>query len=194
MPLGDDPARNYLALRGLSSIPDDIRYLARCPHGPRPRTIFEPALLVAVREGKALQAVQRIFLEPGHARHKSKAMLGRMARGAWQGRRSGAVLALAEGFETAAAFSQLTGLSCWASLGAWRLDRIALPAEIREIVIAEDNDAEGARAAARAYAYYASIGLDVRRFPPPHRHNDWADVLEDADGKGRGVGRVTPSR
>ena len=56
-----------------------------------------------------------------------------------------------------------------------------LPHGLTELIIAEDDDAEGAAAAARAVAAYARDGLTIRRMPPPRPAglkgpNDWATI------------------
>lgn len=66
-------------------------------------------------------AIQRIFLDPETAGYVRKVMLGTPLTGAWRGREGGTALAIAEGFETAGAFTRLNDISCWASLG----DRVA---------------------------------------------------------------------
>src|SRR3546814_5464549 len=79
--------------------------------------------------------IQRIFLDPETGKYRMKLMLGRPVQGAWQGGgQSTACLALAEGFETARAFTLLQGLPCWASLGARRLDQEIGRAACREKV------------------------------------------------------------
>src|SRR3546814_1012716 len=105
----------------------------RCPYRPKPWTTFHPALLVAVREGGRLTAIQRIFLDPETGKYRMKLMLGRPGQGAWQGGgQSTACLALAEGFETARAFTLLQGLPCWASLGARRSEEH--PSELQSLM------------------------------------------------------------
>ena len=109
-------------------------------------------------------------------------MIGRPAAGAWRGSSAdGNALAIAEGFETAARFSMITGIPCWASLGAARLPLLEIPPHITELIIAEDDDAEGAAAAMRAIAAYAAIGRRIVRRPPPRPPGfrgplDWAMV------------------
>src|SRR3546814_18646508 len=66
-------------------VPCDVRFHPRCPYRPRPWTLFLPAMLVAVREGPRLTVIQRIFLDAQTASYSMKLMLGRPARGAWQG-------------------------------------------------------------------------------------------------------------
>ena len=170
-------AEQYLESRSLLLGLLDVRFHPRCPHKPKPYTQFKPALLVAIREGRSLVAVQRIFLgRDGEA--IEKVTLGTAGRGAWQGGNPiGGKLAIAEGFETAAAYTALTGTPCWASLGARRLPLIALPASITELVIAEDHDEEGRRAGAITAELHVMNGLQVRPHRPRVRDFDWADVL-----------------
>src|SRR3546814_5555584 len=96
-----------------------------------------------------------------------KLMLGRPGQGAWQGGgRAASCLALAEGFETARAFTLIQGAPCWASLGARRLDQILLPQGLTSLILAVDNDAEGELAAARAALRYARPGLEITWMAP----------------------------
>lgn len=184
LPVEGTLAERYLAIRHLWPITEDLRFHPRCPYRPKPWTTYHPALLVAVREGLRLTAVQRIFLDPSTARYRMKLMLGRPARGAWRGGGQGrGILALAEGFETARAFTMLRELPCWASLGAKRLDQILLPPGLTSLILAVDNDAEGERAADRATARYSRPGLTIAR-EAPAGHKDWAEALEAAIGAG----------
>lgn len=171
-------AERYLGGRHLLPPPADVRFHPRCPYMPKPRTVFLPALLVAVREGRKLVAIQRIFLDPVSAEYVRKVMLGMPGSGAWRGRAGGTTLAIAEGFETADAYSRLHDIPCWASLGARRLNQLVIPAGVTALRIAEDNDAEGRRAAQKAEDHYARPGLIIHRDPPPARFKDWAKVLD----------------
>lgn len=148
LPIPGTLAERYLTLRRLMPVPDDLRFHPRCPYRPRPSTLFLPALLAAVREGVRLTAIQRIFLDPHTGRYRMKLMLGTLAQGARQGNGAGqGALALAEGFETARAFTMLTDIPCWASMGAKRLDLIRLPSASTASSLLFDNDAEGWRGA-----------------------------------------------
>lgn len=178
LPPDGSPAAEYLAGRGLVGPLPDVRFHPRCPWGPKPTTRFLPAVLVAVREGSTLRAVQRIFLDLKRGGYLDKVTLGRLGSGAWQGGRAGATLALAEGFETAAAFTQVNAIPCWATLGAARLDRIRIPASVTRLIIAEDNDPEGRRARSKAWKAYREQGLTLARMPPPRQYGDWADALK----------------
>ena len=178
LPIEGTLGKRYLRGRGLSPEFADLLFHPRCPCGPAPRTRFLPALLVGVRENAKLCAIQRIFLDPATGRYTEKMMIGSPSAGTWRGRPATDTLALAEGFETAAAFMQIHGIPCWSPLGAWRLDRVELPASVRTLIIAEDNDSEGRRAARKAWAAYRPLGLTLRRMPPPAGFADWNKVVE----------------
>jgi hypothetical protein len=145
---------------------------------PKPKTVFEPALLIAVRETRRLVAIQRIFLNKATADYTRKVMLGMPGNGSWRGGEGGTILAIAEGFETADAFARLNAIPCWASLGARRLNQLIIPSAIDTLLIAQDNDAEGRRAADKAEIHYRRPGLTIRRAPPPAKFKDWAKVLD----------------
>lgn len=180
-------AERYLIGRHIDLGPADLRFHPRCPLGPKPHTVFRPALLVGVREVRRLVALQRVFIDPATGRYDSKVMLGQPGQGAWQGRPlTGDTMAIAEGFETAAAFTIIHGVPCWASLGARRLDQLRLPPGVSTLLIAEDNDPEGSGAADRAEAHYARPDLTIRRAPPPGRIKDWAVALERERERGGG--------
>lgn len=73
-------AERYLASRGLLPVPTDVRFHPRCPLGPKPMTVFKPALLIGVREAQRLVAFQRIFLKPDGG-YSQKATLGTLGTG-----------------------------------------------------------------------------------------------------------------
>lgn len=179
-------AERYLASRYLPAALADIRYHPRCPLGPKPLTVFKPALLVAARDDAELTAIQRIFLDPADASQKAKVTIGRPLAGAWRGGGSARTLAIAEGFESAAAFMLLNGVPCWASLGARRLDQLAIPDRVETLLIAHDADAEGQRAACRAKSRYQRPQRRILPAPPPDGLKDWADSLRAHHERGGG--------
>lgn len=170
-------AEHYLRHRHFDDIPPGLRFHPRCPLQPRPHTVFRPALLVAVHERTQLVALQRIFLDPVTARYTRKVMLGYPAAGAWQGGRPRETLAIAEGFETAHAFTILHNIPCWAALGA-RLNQIVVPERVKRLLIAEDNDGPGRAASDRVIERNARGDLIIERRPPPRHFGDWANVLD----------------
>jgi hypothetical protein len=175
VPIANTPGEEYLTRRGITSDVPDVRYHSRCPKGRSPQTVFKPAVIVAVREGRALRALQRIFLDLEAGGYSEKLMIGTPQAGAWQGTIPTDTLAIAEGFEDAACYTRLTGVPTWAALSAARLHLLAIPENVKTIVIAEDNDPEGMRAAVRAKQVYTEQGFTVRRHNPGP-HGDWAEV------------------
>ena len=186
MPVPGTLGDRYLSSRFLVPLPNDVRFHPRCPLGPKPRTLFKPALFVAVREANRLVAIQRIFVDPATARYTDKATLGALGTGAWRGGGLGPTIGLAEGFETARAWSIIHGLPCWASLGSRRLDLVAIPASVTTLILAGDNDLAGRRAVARSMEVYAS-GTREARPDYPVGYKDWAAALE-AQRRGGGGG------
>lgn len=174
----------YLIGRCLPLDLPDVRFHPKCPLGRKPNTAFHQALLVAVRDGGHLVAVQRIILDPRTNQHQGKFLLGRCGQGAWQPRPNGRVLALAEGFEDAAAFTSLTGVACWAAMGASRLPLLKLPKDLDTLIIAEDNNAPGRMSAYRANIAYDRPGLQIIRSSPGCL-DDWAAANEWIHQPGR---------
>ncbi|MGN5376418.1 DUF7146 domain-containing protein [Sphingomonas hankookensis] len=172
-------AERYLAGRFLLPVTNDLRFHPRCPFGRKPLTVFKPALLVGVREGKSLVAVQRIAIDPVTCAYTDKATLGQLGTGAWQGGGLAASIALAEGFESARAFSILhDDKPCWTSLGSRRLDLVDMPDEVTDLTLAGDNDTPGRLAVRKAIQRYVSATRIIRVAWPPKGFKDWAEVLE----------------
>jgi hypothetical protein len=174
------PASTYLASRGLAATPAELRHHPRTPYGPSPLTQFRPALIAAVRGEAGLVAVHRTFLDPRGRKLADlpdpRRGLGRFGAGAVRLGGYASRLGLAEGIETALSATALFGIPCWATLGKERFGRIALPPDVRELVLFLDHDAGGRRAerlAREAYAHVAHIESCI-----PERHgDDWNDVL-----------------
>jgi hypothetical protein len=180
LPVPGTLGERYLASRFLLPAAGDLRFHPRCPHGARPHTVFKPALLVAVREGPRLVALQRIFLDPVTARYTAKATIGPLGFGAWRGGGIGPTIGLAEGFETARAWSRLRGLPCWATLGSRRFGLVTIPDSVTSLILAGDNDTAGRRAVNRAARAYAADNRLIRVDMPP-LGKDWAQVLEEQE-------------
>lgn len=179
-------AERYLASRFLLPLPTDIRFHPRCPLGPKPLTVFKPALLVAVREADRLVAFQRIFIDPATNAYTEKQTLGTLGNGAWRGGGLASTIGLAEGFESAQAWSRLRGLPCWSSFGSRRLDLLAIPSSVTRLILAADRDLAGRRAVARSIEQYASDAVTVVPDFPPAPYKDWAEVLEAKERGGGG--------
>jgi hypothetical protein len=163
--------------RRLAKPLNNVRFHPRCPRGSGKSAAFEPALIVAMHLGNRLTAIQRLFLDPITARCTAKIVLGHSIGAAWTNGIVRETIALAEGFETAAAFAQLYGIPAWASMGARRLPQVQFPPEVRFVILLRDNDSEGEAAEHKAEQAYRAQGLAVEHAPPPTHANDWADLL-----------------
>jgi hypothetical protein len=180
-PIGQSPAQAYLVGRGLDLPVSDLRYHARTPLGRGAAALFRPALLAAVRDESGLVAVHRTFLDLDPVRLSAirhpKRALGRLGRGAVRLRPpEGGLLGLAEGIETAMAATLLTGIPCWAALGAERFGRVELPSSASRLILFLDNDLGGLRAARLAHSFESS-GVEIETRSPDRAGADWNDVL-----------------
>ena len=169
----------YLRSRRLPVNLPDIRFHPRCPFGHKPKTIFRPAVLVAVRTGHQMTAIQRIRLTSDGTWHEGKFMLGKPGQGAWAPRFEGNVLAIAEGMEDAASYTLIRGIPCWAALGNERLALIEVPEHVGTLYIAEDNDDPGRTAAMAAAKVHKMLKRQTLRDAPPSQCRDWAEVRGD---------------
>ncbi|MCP5392822.1 MAG: toprim domain-containing protein [Sphingomonadaceae bacterium] len=157
---------------------DDLRYHPRCPRGQGRLVEFEPALLVAMRKAGEIAAIQRIFLDPLSASYTDKLELGRAIGAAWTNGPAAKTIGLCEGFETAAAYTSLTGVQAWSSMGAKRFHQVELPTSVERVILLADNDPEGRRAEARAREALVRPGLAIDTEWPPGAMNDWAQLLK----------------
>jgi hypothetical protein len=91
----------------------------------------------------------------------------------------GQALIVAEGIETALSCTQLFGLPAWAALSTSGLQTLELPSAVRNIVVAADNDTNGAgqRAALEAYQRWTAEGRSVRIAMPPVPDSDFNNIL-----------------
>jgi putative DNA primase/helicase len=182
------PGLAYLAGRRVPPPPGaPLRYLpdAKHPSGAR----FGCLLALVTDAAGQGAALHRTFLAPGGA-GKAKAEPQRMTLGNVRG---GAVrlypvaprLVIAEGIETALAAAELLKLPAWAAISAGNLgDSLALPPEVREVVIAADHDPPGLAAAARAAARWKAEGRRVQIAKPEKPGTDFNDVLRERMARG----------
>ena len=173
-------AERYLKrIRGITFLPADVRYHPRCPNGPSPSTVFEPALLVGIFRHQELVAIQRIFLDPATAKYTEKKILGDSRGGSWPARFASPNMAIAEGFETACAYEQLTGKEAGTCFGTRNFALFEPPAGIERITFLPDNDKAGLRAAHDAAQTKLSAGYTTVVEACPSGYGDWADVIRE---------------
>ncbi len=178
-PIEGTPAERYIReVRHIWAPLEDLRFHPRCPRGKGMLASFEPALLIAMRKAGAIAAIQRIFLDPSTSDYTEKRVLGQAIGAAWTNGPPGKTIGICEGFETAAAYTSLTGIQAWATMGAKRFHQVDIPASVETVILLADNDPEGRRAHDRALCAYRRQGLTIETEWPPRRMNDWAQLLK----------------
>jgi putative DNA primase/helicase len=185
-PIAEPLAQSYLRDRGLFvDVMPTLRFLPVLEHKASRRTF--PAMVALILAGDRLKlGVQATFLDP---RGQGKAPVD-PPRWTFAPLRDGAVrlgpagdaLGIAEGVETALAAMQLTGIPCWACLGASRMHNVAIPDIVRELHVFGDNDQPG-RDAAQRMTHAHKHRRVVLRFPPDG-FGDYADVAADMAKRG----------
>jgi putative DNA primase/helicase len=182
----------YLTSRGLPGLAASaaIRFLPSCRY---PDGTVWPAMLSAVTDVSGeLVAVHRTFLDRDGLRKapvtNAKLTLGPVAGCAIRLDAAASQLVVGEGVESSASAGRLLGLPSWAAISAGNLARhLLLPAEIRSVIIAADNDPRdalgrqpGQQAASRAARRLRREGRRVRIALPDVAGRDFADLLRGA--------------
>jgi putative DNA primase/helicase len=180
----------YLATRGYrGTIPDTIRVHGMAWHPSGETRPMMVALVEHVEHGPVGVSCTYLAVDGS-----GKASLDppRLFRGPVSG---GAVrlaavrprewLVVAEGIETTLSVMQATGLPGWAALSEGGISRLILPPEARRVLIAADNDANGAglRGARRAAQRWLAAGRRVQISIPSASGSDWNDALSGMGGR-----------
>ena len=186
VPIAGTRAETYLRARGLALPPAGtaaLRYLPRLKHTPTGREF--PCMIAALTDStNRLVAVQRTYLgDDGRAKAPvmaAKMTVGPMGEAAVKLiEPQGETLALAEGIETALSAYVLHFIPVWATAGAGRLSKIAIPPHIRRLVIFADEGSQGRDAAAGAARAFGRRGLPVHVVPPSAEFGDTAEDFND---------------
>ena len=163
VPLARTPADDYLRSRGLSPPwPAKLRW-------DRERR----RMLARVTLGRRLRGLHATSL-PGRGRRTYGPVRGAVVRLAAM---DGGILALAEGIETALAYSALTGTPTWAALSAAGMKHAEFPDGLEWLAVAADFDGPGLLAAEQLERRARAAGIAVRIDLPSRHRTDWADVL-----------------
>ena len=166
------PAEIYLRARGIvGSIPAELR----CYRSQR-----AAYLIAAVRDARGeVVSVQRTILLPdGTGRGRGRYNTGSHVGGAVRlGEPLSGLVAIAEGVETALSVSQVTGIPCWASLGATNLPAVEFPRDVHTVIVCGDDDKAGHEAAKAAADEFRRRGLMVAVNYPGRANCDYNDLL-----------------
>jgi hypothetical protein len=170
-------AEIYLASRGLTA-GADLRFSRFAPFSYGGRT--GPGMVAAIRDGQGvLIGCQVTHLTP-EGRKVRRTTFGSIEGGAVRlAAPADGELAVAEGPETALAFTALYGIPCQATLGTSGLAKFQPPPGLKRLYVAADNDANGRglEAAEKLAERVSAAGCEVAISMPPELGDDFADVL-----------------
>lgn len=182
-----EPARRYLASRGIPEPwPETLAY-ARLPH-PETGEADVPTLIVARHCPVVgmVRGIQRIFLTDDGRKYEHGTV--KMSLGSIDGGRAELIfayplveVAIAEGVETALSAHRIFGLPAWAMCGGFPAE-IRLPASVERVLLVADHDGHGV-SERRARALASSIRADGRSctvVTPEALGKDANDVLQGA--------------
>ena len=163
VPIAATPAADYLASRLLAPPwPDELRWDRR-----RRRMVARVTLGDAVRGLHATGLPERQRRSYGPVRGAAVRLAAM----------NGGVLAVAEGIETALAYTALTGTPAWAALSSVGMKHAPFPDGLQWLLVAADFDGPGLLAAEHLERRARDAGIDVRIDLPSRHRTDWADVL-----------------
>lgn len=190
VPVAGTPAETYLRqARGITmpALPSCFRF-GRVPtrkdDAGRWGPIY-PALIGAVTIADDVVAIQRIFLrDDGTDKRwgkRSKLTLGRFVGGAVRmgvPKCGDTPVIVTEGPEDALSLAQeLPDAPVWAALGTANMVSMSYGADVREVVLAGQNDAAGRTAIEKAASSLVERGMRVRTMWPDPSYKDWNDQL-----------------
>jgi putative DNA primase/helicase len=188
-----DPVDCYLKSRGINLdifVIAALRFHSRLPYYSDDTTLVGhfPAMLALVKdEHDRGVTLHRTYLGEGCKAEvpKPKKLMSPIVPGGTQGAAiklyepANGKLALAEGIETALAFSIATQLPAWATISASGMEKVILPPTATDITIAVDHDksGRGQKAAFILSQRLLNEGRNVKRIIPPKIDTDFADLL-----------------
>jgi putative DNA primase/helicase len=180
----DDPVERYLKSRGLSKIPNLIRYHPRCWESETASNQKAMLTIFHNRHGKAI-TIHRTYLDADgnklNIQNVKKIMppLTKMTGGAARlYPLEGGFLGIAEGVETAIAAHEDTKIPIWATLSATLMESFEVPDNVTQLFVFADNDRNytGQKAAYNLANRVAGKGIPVTVYLPDIPGEDWADV------------------
>jgi putative DNA primase/helicase len=142
----------YLRARGITlPVPKSLRHGTRFnnAHYQGPTMLAPDAKVIAVHDTLLTDCAKRDRSEWARLILPTGVQLG---SGAIRLAKAGEVLGLAEGIEDALSAMQITVVPCWATLGSKRMDKVAIPDHVRELVLFADNDDAGRKAVEKVLA------------------------------------------
>lgn len=135
----------------------------------------------------------KAVIEDAGARLPSRKIFGEPSGGHVRFGSAGAQMVVGEGIESTLTVAAAVGVGAWAALSLANL-RARLPANVREVILALDNDERDPALAERhkriAIAAHAAAGANVHLLLPP-LGSDWNDVAVNAARPAAGCPRLS---
>ena len=179
LPIAGTPAEIYLRRRNIDiGLPDCLRF-ARLRFAGEVR----PMLIAALAgPDNRVQAIHRIVLKDDGSKAdldggKVKFSLGPVMGGAIRLTGSGNGMLVCVGIEDGLTLLQQQAQAVWAVTGDVALPAVQLPAGVRSVVVAHDNDASGRAAGKKAANKLASEGRQVRLIQPLSGFKDFNEEI-----------------
>lgn len=182
------PAEVYARSRAITMrLPDCVRFGMVPPWRDRDTGEWvapRPAMLCAIHDRAGeIVGIQRIFLAPdgrGKANmRKPKLTLGRVRGGSMRLGPPQRKVIICEGPEDGLSLAQeIPGAVVWPTLGTGLMGVVEFPDEVREIVVAGQNDRSGREAAEKATETLVARGYLVHAMFPDPRFKDWNAELQ----------------
>lgn len=202
-----EPARLYLARRGISIRPQDaLRFHPSLSYYDGTTRVGEfPAIIAMVTGAQGNPVtIHRTYLTPDGKKapvESPKKLMSypkdrKIIGGAIRLVEAGPVLAVAEGLETALAVLEGTGLPVWCAVNALLLENFVPPPGVNRVIVFADKDrptkqhpkGHGQEAARRLVQRLWEMGIKATaivpqgEIPPGQKSLDWLDIL-NRDGK-----------
>lgn len=189
VPVAGTLAETYLLARGLGGpYPRSLRFNPATILGTGPDRREMPAMIAAVENDLGVVAVQRTFLDPADVLHKPiakpKVALGLLGTAAIRLAPATDVLGLAEGVEDAMSAMAWFGTPTWALGGVERLAFVAIPEQVRRIVVYTDRGRAAERLLKKAHEHLTANGRE-HVVHVPNVHKDWNDAWRAQLASGR---------
>lgn len=179
LPIAGTPAETYLRRRNIDiGLPDCLRF-ARCRFAGEVR----PMLIAAVAgHDNRVQAIHRIVLKNDGSKAdldggKVKFSLGPVMGGAIRLTGSANGMLVCAGVEDGLTLLQQQGQAVWAVTGDVALPALELPAGVRSVVVAHDNDDSGKTAGSKTAHKMAAEGRQVRLIQPLPGFKDFNEEI-----------------
>jgi hypothetical protein len=210
VPISDrdaEPARLYLARRGISiRPPDGLRFHPSLPYYDGDKRIGEyPAIITMVSgaQGNPVTIHRTYLTQDGKKApvESPKKLMSypkdrKIVGGAIRLVDPGPVVAVAEGLETALAVLEGTGFPVWCAVNALLLENFVPPAGVNRVIVFADKDrpteqhpkGHGQEAARQLVQRLWEMGIKASaivpagEIPPGQKSLDWLDIL-NRDGK-----------